>query len=601
MGIPHLKRLLEPYSSVEAIPPTCRATIDGPAFAYHIFSICSRKTSSKSPFEQPSYDALAKTAIAWLGKISSCGIEVSAIFFDGLLPDWKRPERMQRLSSTSKQILHYHLAHPAGFPRQRPQFDGSSPVELFPKPRGSESGTAAPVPPFLVPAVLDALRTSPTYGPRTKVVAGEADEFCAENARANGGIVFTSDSDLLIHDLGPNSSVVFFADIDLNVEAARLEARQFRPGDVCKRLSLKADNGLTHLGFEILRDPYASLEQAAERARRTATASSEPSGFNEFSSQYLAPAREDEGFHDLSSSLDPRVAEISLSDHPLGGTLEPRVASPSGDRPGLAMFLPSLIDCPTRTSAWESSKGIRELAYSLLPLVRQELVKSVSEFRRLQSPSSSGIQFKFLSHSKLNLKAAELASLLSKIQANGQDPGLACFTLAVYQDALLAIDQGKDHYLAFQLLRDHTLKVINEGSWEFIHFLAQTQACLYSLRMLGQLLKTAERCKAKLSVEMIDLSKKLELLPPLTEYPSARTFADSFSQFEGNGFACLTDLFDGNDMEAVREQIEAIRRPPTPKKGRKSRKRKAPASPADYKTLRPISTNPFAALAGSDE
>jgi len=75
MGIPHLKRHLEPYAQRGAIAP-CDVVVDGPAFAYHILNLCQRKTLRSSPFELPSYEVLGRTAIAWLDRIEEGGLSV---------------------------------------------------------------------------------------------------------------------------------------------------------------------------------------------------------------------------------------------------------------------------------------------------------------------------------------------------------------------------------------------------------------------------------------------------------------------------------------------------------------------------------------------
>jgi hypothetical protein len=75
MGIPQLRRHLEPYAERAAIEPGT-AVLDGPALAYHVLNLCSRTTRKTSPFEQPSYERLGKTAIAWLERMQACGLMV---------------------------------------------------------------------------------------------------------------------------------------------------------------------------------------------------------------------------------------------------------------------------------------------------------------------------------------------------------------------------------------------------------------------------------------------------------------------------------------------------------------------------------------------
>ncbi len=75
MGIPQLKRRLEPYAERAAIKPG-DVVLDGPSLAYHILGLCSRATRQTSPFEQPSYELLGRTTIAWLDRIQECGLSV---------------------------------------------------------------------------------------------------------------------------------------------------------------------------------------------------------------------------------------------------------------------------------------------------------------------------------------------------------------------------------------------------------------------------------------------------------------------------------------------------------------------------------------------
>jgi hypothetical protein len=196
---------------------------------------------------------------------------------------------MQRLLATTKQLERFRIAYPEGVPRQRAGFDENAAVELFPKIRGKEAKVAAPILSFLVASIIDALASSPKYGPCVKVMAGEADGFCAENIRVHGGLVLTSDSDLLVHDLGNNGGVVFLADISFDAGVEGLTAPLFRVEDICKRLSLKTDHGLAKLAFELVNDPQLTIEQAAERARRSAAATSNPVDFAEFLRPYLSP------------------------------------------------------------------------------------------------------------------------------------------------------------------------------------------------------------------------------------------------------------------------------------------------------------------------
>ncbi len=71
MGVPHLKRHLEPYAQRNVIKDR-QLVIDGPAFAYHVLHLCLRG-ATESPFDQPSYHDLGTTAIRWLDQLRITG------------------------------------------------------------------------------------------------------------------------------------------------------------------------------------------------------------------------------------------------------------------------------------------------------------------------------------------------------------------------------------------------------------------------------------------------------------------------------------------------------------------------------------------------
>lgn len=75
MGIPRLKRNLESFADKGVIKP-CEVVVDGPALAYHALNLCSRTALKSSPFEQPSYELLGRTAIAWLEKVEEYGLNM---------------------------------------------------------------------------------------------------------------------------------------------------------------------------------------------------------------------------------------------------------------------------------------------------------------------------------------------------------------------------------------------------------------------------------------------------------------------------------------------------------------------------------------------
>lgn len=71
MGIPHLKRHLQPYAVASSLDGR-HVIIDGPALAYHVLRLCYRSSPGNGPLSQPSYALLGATAVAWLNKLTAC-------------------------------------------------------------------------------------------------------------------------------------------------------------------------------------------------------------------------------------------------------------------------------------------------------------------------------------------------------------------------------------------------------------------------------------------------------------------------------------------------------------------------------------------------
>jgi len=464
-----------------------------------------------------------------------------------------------------------------------------------------EKKAKPPPPPFLVPAVIDALRDSTKFGSLVKLVPGEADGFCAENVRENGGLVLTSDSDLLVYDLGEAGGVVFLADIDAGTDTQTLTAPQYRPADICRRLSLRPDTGLQYLAFEISRDQHLTLEQAVERAKRSEAVSVSREEYSEFIEQYLSPEVASRSRKGEIPPLDPRVSEIVLrslcaseTTTPVSkGNAEPRL---SGEAE-LEMYLPFLLDYPLRTSAWEASKPLRRLAYAVLQSLRGSSIPSVSEMRRLQSVSS-GLQVSVPSLVEVDELGTSLVEVLSSIEDGISNPDILWVSLAIYQDILMTMERGKGYPVSLEVLGQATKGKLDMCSWESVHFLAQTQATYYSLRMLRQILDVSVHHTGSLSTTMSKVSRSLSALPPLTDFPSIRTFGDTLRVIRESGaLACLQSLCA--EYEDVVSLIKSILRP---QDNKKSKKRKAVASSeGDAKVTKPRSNNPFDLLSRSGE
>ncbi|GAB1318852.1 XPG domain containing-domain-containing protein [Madurella fahalii] len=586
MGIPHLRRNLEPYAERAVIEP-CNAVVDGPALAYHVLSLCSRETRKTTPFEQPSYDLLGRTAVAWLDKIQKCGLSVSAIYFDSYLPSTKRPERLQRLVKSSQELVKYHSAWSAGVPKGDRHRAGEAQVDLFPHSWPGENKAKPPPPPFLVPAVIGALKDSTTYRHLVKLVPGEADWFCAHHVRHSARWVLTSDSDLLIYDLGQDGGVIFFSDIDVDMERHRLIGLQYRPSNLCRRLSLKPDTGLAYLAFEISKDPYLTFEQAIERSKKGEAVSVSRQEYTDFMEPYLSPevALNLEGGQ--APTLDPRVSEITLRSLSTSGVATRALENRQDTDSELEMFLPFLLDCPSRTSAWEASKPVRKLAYGILQTVRGGVIPLVTEMRRLQS-MSSGVRVDIPGPPDIDKTAASLIALLSRIEASVSQPEVVWAVLSIYHEIAMIMDRARGYPLSLEVLMQDARGRLDVCSWDFIHVLAQAQATYYSLRMLQQILQFASHHTGVLSPTLLELTNFLSRVPPLPEFPSPKDFADTLRLVrEAGGLACMLTLCA--DFEDILPHIKSIWQPQETKK---NKKRKSMSS-AGESQIRARSNNPF--------
>ena len=280
--------------------------------------------------------------------------------FDGLLPLKKEPVRIERLEASVKQTHMYSLLKRTSLTvselaKVKTPLEITSAMLFQDHFSSSRSSNALPAVPFLVPSVLDALAVS-RFAKVARVVAGEADAFCALAAFEKGCLVLTGDSDLLVHDLGVGA-VVFLTDMNLQQEdyIENLSAKVFRPQQIARRLKI---DSISRLAYELSEHAPLPLGEALRRARQDLE-ENDWVGHHMFAREYeTACIVEHEVVCHAKSGveptfLDPRVSEFVLQ-------------SLDVNRKVLNVYLPVLIEDPSRHSAWLISVGIRRLAYSLL-------------------------------------------------------------------------------------------------------------------------------------------------------------------------------------------------------------------------------------------
>lgn len=467
----------------------------------------------------------------------------AAIYFDGYLPEYKRTERLYRIRRTSVVAHKYFLATSAGIPPsgKAPATPSTGTLSTLTTKRQLH---ALPVPSFLVPAVLDALRSSNRYGPRTRLVPGEADPFCAQDVRREGGSVLTSDSDLLVYDLGPNGSVAFLSDINVSGAAAHTRFISAlvhnQPAILCKMAPRSSLADLLEYAYDLTSGSHLSL------AKWTQPPHTHPDDDADYQ-RFLAPYEETPGLLPsglgCEAFLDPRIAELVLS---VGDDILSQRAP--------AFYLPQLLDRWDLGSAWITGRHIRQLAYSICcPVPKDDQLVVVVEYRRTLSESPQGLDVYLFSGKRAARSLQDTLSYILEFVATPiQFPRiLTWIALCLSLEIADAAKEGKASIASQAWKRAAKAGYqLNPGDWEAMHLAANIQGTLYSLRLLQQVLK----CWQTGLVQGGDgLDKKkveamlghLASLPALAEYPRAVDMADLFKELVVSGLSAIIELWTG--------------------------------------------------------
>lgn len=370
-------------------------------------------------------------------------------------------------------------------PVTAPEVFGSTPSVL-------PTRKALPASAFLVPAVLDALRTS-KYASITSVVPGEADLFCARAALEPSRTIFTNDSDLLLYDLGTSAEVIFFHQLELQSShgasdnCTTLYAHVSQPAKIASRLGLR---GLRRLAFEIREDESTDLPNAIMRAKQSMKilAPQSPSirqdAFKKFEQEYDTKLS---GFEAITRAGMPFGTDVSQ-----GSFLDPRVSElvSRGPYPS-SIFLPFLTDDFSRSSAWNASQKLRYFAYSCLVFKNSDtFLEQVSEYVRRGARIVED-DVSLLSREETIKYATTLAEKLKKFKDFLADFSTHAMwrPYALYEVFGWYVDSAKEPPSKDTLTAVFSGTIKDEQlSWNEVHISAQLQAVLYSLRMLYQIL-----------------------------------------------------------------------------------------------------------------
>ena len=388
--------------------------------------------------------------------------------------------------------------------------------------------------PFIVPTVIHALRAS-DFECTVELVPGEADPYCAARASKLRSLIFTTDSDLLIHNSGPGGSVVFLDHIQLEEQidnGTTLKAPVFEPCNISQRLGLGGDFlALQHLAYFLQEVPDISFHQALQKVRSYKNQGAEVAheAFHLFNATNQALANHEVAlfgnnhlnyFRLHGQHLDPRLAEVCLQIH-----LQVKPTE-------YAMYLPVLLEDPARASAWEASVAFRRVAYAYLVhrLSCGSMLSVIYEYRRkgrrlvriplcLPSPEEcSDLNQAFIGCGDLHT----IYSAFTDVH-----PALLRWRYIAAKCVLDWYDsESKTLPSAETVKHGITGKGKSKCSWEDINFAAQIDGVLYSIHMIRQVFQylhfIPSECECTWKVDglatlVIEIAQILEDAPTFQE------------------------------------------------------------------------------------
>lgn len=390
-----------------------------------------------------------------------------------------------------------------------------------------------------------------------EMVPNEADIYCAELARKETTApvaVLTSDSDLLVHDLGEWGSVVFYDSLELvgfGLEGGRdkvvIKGMELHPAVIASRLGVVS---IPRLAFEMKLDGGGGKKNDAVRRAKDSSGRVEgTASFKAFMEEYeplpaCAGRRAKSGIH----IYNPRVAElVSQYDYPLLHK----------DSEPYHSYLPTLIEDTTRRSACVDGTDIRILAYSLLNITYPSTSRqtTIQEFSR-RGPRITPSTLHLLTTPE-NI-ASELSSFLTTLQRiqsllRADSEPLNFWTIFALYTVYATDTDIPSHKETVNFL---TLGSVSPDrlSWDDVHRYARMIGVLYSVKMLREVLsvltgKVSGDCDGLLGV-VEEAKGWMETVPRGSEL-----FCDKKERGKGfRGVGCWDVI--GGLMELVREVRE---------------------------------------------
>ncbi|KAH8689790.1 XPG domain containing-domain-containing protein [Talaromyces proteolyticus] len=522
MGIPKLSHHLASLSESATLGGQHESSegfksvvIDGPALVYHVYSTLISRINPRVGVidRQPTCNEVSVAVMMYLVLLKVVNVDVRKIYFDGALPLHKRDTRLSRLERSRKQLEGACKTTRKGHGLVLGNRACSiRPGDLFQGPKFPGNRSPLPENAFMVSAVIEDLMSRwnlveirsnlpenladiVTYDSDypwldiCEIVPGEADFACAAlTSREHGLAILTSDSDLVVFNLGPSSTVIFLNTIyteywcDEDPSRSIIRAMHICPASISNRLGI---HSLPYLAHELNVDSRAGLGELIRRAKRAYESTHLDSTYVEFMRQYDLRAFTHNLFNaSFLQGFDVRLSELFAQIVWSGEFLDqlPRI------------YLPFLQEDHSRRCGWAEGSRIRRLAYSLI-----DKNKTLdAQYPSITECTRRGTRFCFdevtlYSREVIKLEVHRLLDGYKHIQNNHPESRGSPLFWRIYALAEIYSNTEENHtywpdkrdlgrFLGFE-------KTYDNVGWEEIHALAQTQSVLYSLRILFQIIR----------------------------------------------------------------------------------------------------------------
>lgn len=465
------------------------------------------------------------------------------------------------------------------------------------------SSASLPTAPFLVSAVSDGLLKS-KYKSCTRTVPCEAETYCTKGAVTSANnIILTNDSDMIL--LAGASKVMFLNDIQtrtLTKTSKVLSGECYDSTEIRKDLQCQ---NLVMLGYMLTKHPNSTLKDLAKRLTNDQILlTRSEAGYKHFHQSYMPPSQYSpiasaaEGSSNLVETLQHLDARVSEFVHDWGSCISSLNFSllgnssslPTGESDARHMFLPFLIDDPGRASAWKPSSSLRSLAYSILSLHGPRF-KMMEVDRR--GDRILGVEVPLTTSPASTTE--ECQSVLDTLRTDRGPAGNAesWRVFSVWQVLLWIKNEG-----SALPRRAHVLNLCRTAGsitdWEIVHFSAQVQGHLYSLRILKQILEVylaagveSDGLDTSVLEALVNRFFKMPNMPELMSHPGSGLCIDDA------GMAALDTILSDTYPEELTQVGEGAEEKKKRKKKRSREEESGGKRPKPTKVASVAHRNPY--------